>query len=57
MTAQGFMDRVAFESSKNFYNVKAEKIWKEISIVLHCEYENILFELGFYKVATCAIMF
>ena len=51
------MDRVAFESSKNFYNVKAEKIWKEISIVLHCEYENILFELGFYKVATCAIMF
>lgn len=57
MTAQGFMDGVAFESSKPFYSVKVEEIGKEISIVSRCEYENILFELGCHKAATCAILF
>lgn len=57
MTAQGFLDGAAFESSKPFYSIKVEKIRRDVSSVFHCEDENILFELGFYKTVTWAIMF
>lgn len=51
------MDGAAFDSSKSFYSIKVEKIWRDVSSVFHFEDENTLFELGFYKAAAWAIVF